>query len=98
MTYSGNTTRASKCLMLLALAMTILTATVEPQAAEVHKTTFKLYPNPPFASCFGSNATADVAVVRGNLADTLHITGQNFQPNLAFDLFTIQRTQLLPDG
>jgi hypothetical protein len=98
MTYTGKTTYAGKCLMLLALAITILTAAVKPQAAEVHKETFKLYPNPPFASCFGSGATAEVTVVRGNLADTLFIKGQNFQPNLDFDLFTTQRTQLLPNG
>lgn len=98
MTYAKKTTQAGKCFILAALAITILTAAVQPQAAEVHKKTFKLYPNPQFASCFGSNATADVTVVRGNLADTLYITGQNFQPNLAFDLFTTQRTQLLPNG
>jgi hypothetical protein len=98
MTYAGKTTQAAKYFMLLAFAIAVLTAAAQPLAAEVNKKTFKLYANPPFASCFGSSATADVTVVRGNLADTLHITGQNFQPNLAFDLFTIQRTQLLPDG
>jgi hypothetical protein len=98
MTYTRKTTYAGKCLMLLALAITILTAAVKPQAAEVHKETFKLHPNPAFASCFGSGATADVTVVRGNLADTLYIKGQNFQPNLGFDLFTIQRSELLSDG
>ena len=98
MTYTGKTTWAGKCLMLLALAITILTAAVKPQAAEVHKETFKLYPNSPFASCFGSGATAEVTVVRGNLADTLYIKGQNFQPNLGFDLFTIQRSELLSNG
>ena len=98
MTYASKKTTAGKYLMLLAFAFAALTAAVQPLAAEVHKKTFKLYPNPPFASCFGSTATADVTVVRGNLADTLSITGQNFQPNLDFDLFTIQRTELLPNG
>jgi hypothetical protein len=98
MTYPGKTTYAGKCLMLLALAFTVLTAAIQPQAAEVHKETFKLYPNPPFESCFGSNATAEVTVVRGSLADTLYIKGQNFQPNLGFDLFTIERSELLSDG
>jgi len=37
-------------------------------------------------------------VTRGELADTLTITGQNFQPNLDFDLFTIQRSNLLSNG
>jgi hypothetical protein len=98
MIYPGKPTYAGKCLMLLALAFTVLTAAVQPQAAEVHKETFKLYPNPPFESCFGSGATTDVTVVRGNLADTLYIKGQNFQPNLGFDLFTIERSELLSDG
>jgi len=95
MTFAGKTIQASKYLMVFALA---LTAAVQPLAAKVHKATFKLYPNPPFANCFGPNATADVTVVRGNLADTLYIKGQNFQPNLGFDLFTIQRSELLSDG
>jgi hypothetical protein len=97
MTYASKKS-TGKRLMFLAFAIAILTAAVQPLAAEVHKKTFKLYPNPPFASCFGSNATANVTVVRGDLADTLSITGQGFQPNLAFDLFTTQRTELLSDG
>jgi hypothetical protein len=84
--------------MFMALAITVLTAAAQPLAAKVHKDTFKLYPNPPFASCFGSSASAEVTVVRGSLADTLYIKGQNFQPNLGFDLFTTQRTELLSDG
>ena len=98
MTYPEKTTQAGKCLMLLAFAISFLTAAVLPMQAKVNKETFKLYPNPPFASCFGSNATAEVTVVRGSLADTLYIKGQNFQPNLGFDLFTIQRSELLSDG
>jgi hypothetical protein len=98
MTYAGTPTQAGKRLMLLAFAITFLTAAVSPLQAKVNRKTFKLYPNPPFASCFGSGASADVTVVRGELADTLYIKGQNFQPNLGFDLFTTQRTELLPDG
>lgn len=98
MTYVSKTIQASKRLMFLAFATTFLTAAVLPMQAKVHKATFKLYPNPPFASCFGSSATAEVTVVRGSLADTLYIKGQNFQPNLGFDLFTIQRSELLADG
>src|SRR5580700_2904084 len=98
MTYPEKTTQAGKCLMLLSFAISFLTAAVLPMQAKVNKETFKLYPNPPFASCFGSNATAEVTVVRGSLADTLYIKGQNFQPNLGFDLFTIQRSELLSNG
>ncbi len=55
MTHEYKTIQVGKCLMLLALAMTILSSAVQLQA-EVQKKAFKLYPNPPFASCFGSNA------------------------------------------
>jgi len=46
----------------------------------------------------GATPTATVTVVRGILADTLTISGKNFQPNLGFDLFTIQRSELLSNG
>jgi hypothetical protein len=98
MTYAGKTTQAGKRLMLLAFAIAFLTASVLPLQAKVNKKTFPLYPNQQFSSCFGTNATAKVTVVRGDLSDTLYITGQNFLPNLGFDLFTIQRSELLSNG
>jgi hypothetical protein len=88
----------SRRLMLGALAIAILTAAVQPLAADVTKKTFKLYPNPKFVACAGLTPTASVTVVRGSLNDTLTITGKNFQPNLDFDLFTIQRSELLSNG
>jgi len=91
-------TKTSKYLILMTLVVAAFAAAVQPLAAEVHRKTFKLHANPPFASCFGSEATANVVVVRGNLADTLTITGEDFLPNLDFDLFTIQRTELLSNG
>jgi hypothetical protein len=66
---------------------------------------FKLVANPKFANClarFPGDAQrapqADVTVQRGNLNDTLTMHIHNIKPNLAFDLFTVQRSQLLADG
>lgn len=102
MNHVRKTIQIGKCLTLGTLAIVILAATVQPLAAEVQKKTFRLYPNPKFIACAGvqggATPTASVTVVRGALADTLTITGKNFQPNLGFDLFTIQRSELLPNG
>jgi hypothetical protein len=69
---------------------------------EVTSKSFGLHVNPKFASCLGVTGkpapTARVTVVRGNLNDTLTITGRNFKPGLAFDMFTVQRSNLLSDG
>ena len=69
---------------------------------EVPSKTFLLHVNPKFSSCLGVPGfpapSAKVTVVRGNLADTLTITGKNFKPGLAFDMFTVQRSNLLSDG
>jgi len=66
---------------------------------------FQLVVNPKFANClarFPGDAQrapqADVTVQRGNLNDTLTMHIHNIKPNLAFDLFTVQRSQLLADG
>src|SRR5207249_734786 len=66
---------------------------------------FKLTANTKFASCLArfpgdpSRAPqADVTVQRGNLNDTLTMHLHNIKPNLAFDLFTVQRSALLADG
>src|SRR5579864_1623197 len=92
----------SKGLLLGALAIVILGNAVQPLSAEVQKKTFNLHLNPKFGACAGAQGgpspSATVTVVRGSLADTLTITGKNFQPNLDFDLFTIQRSDLLSNG
>jgi hypothetical protein len=66
---------------------------------------FKLVANPKFASClarFPGDASrqpeADVTVRRGNLNDVLTMHVKNIKPNLAFDLFTVQRSSLLANG
>jgi hypothetical protein len=42
--------------------------------------------------------TATVRVERGELNDTLHLRLRNIKPGLAFDLFTVQRSNKLADG
>jgi hypothetical protein len=102
MKQTTKTIRSGKCLILSALAIALLAAAAQPLAAEVQKKTFRLYPNPNFIACAGvqggATPTATVTVVRGTLSDTLTISGKNFQPNLGFDLFTIQRSELLSNG
>src|SRR5215467_662280 len=69
---------------------------------EVNSKSFLLHVNPKFASCLGvSGKPAPIAgakVVRGKLNDTLTISGKNFKPGLAFDMFTVERSNLLSDG
>lgn len=71
-------------------------------APEVSSRTFVLHPNPKFVSCLGvasqPTPVAHVTVTRGKLNDTLTITGKNFKPGLAFDMFTVQRSNLLSDA
>lgn len=42
--------------------------------------------------------TVTASVERGDLNDTLHLKLHNFKPGLAFDLFTIQRSNKLANG
>ena len=66
---------------------------------------FRLVANPKFASClarFPGDANrapqADVTVRRGDLNDKLEMHVSNIKPDLAFDLFTVQRSSLRADG
>jgi len=62
---------------------------------------FNLSPNPKFIQCLqnGSAApSAQVTVTQNELNDDLAILVQNVKPNLGFDLFTIENTNLLPNG
>jgi hypothetical protein len=66
---------------------------------------FDLAVNPKFASCLARYPgdpsrppQADVTVQRGGLNDLLTLHVHDIKPNLAFDLFTVQRTSLLANG
>ena len=63
---------------------------------------FNLSPNPKFGPCAQKSSmvplAAAVNLAEGPLNDTLTLRLSNFKPNLGFDLFTIQNTNLNPDG
>jgi len=67
--------------------------------AQVPETVFNLVPQPKFVNCLkapgGPEPTAQVIVQRGELNDVLILRAHHLKPNLGFDLFTIQNTNLL---
>jgi len=71
-------------------------------AMSVNQKTFRLVAQPEFLACLrASDETkpkAIVTVIRGHLHDTLTLTIKNIKPNLGFDLFTIENTNLLANG
>lgn len=86
-------------------AVTLTTALVMALAicslAQVQETTFNLTPQQKFLPCFaqyGYTPTAQVIVQRGTDNDVLILRAQHLKPNLGFDLFTIQDSNLLADG
>ena len=94
-------TSLTKFILVLALGAIALTAA--PRAtAQADVAHFDLFPNPKFASCLGVQGgptpTASVTVTRGKRNDTLVISAKNIKPGLAFDMFTVQRTNLLSDA
>jgi hypothetical protein len=87
---------------LAVAAITLMLAVTPTFAKEVKQITFDLAPQAKFLACLGvaggPTPAATVTVKRGPLHDTLTLKAQNLQPNLGFDLFTIQNTNLLADG
>jgi hypothetical protein len=62
---------------------------------------FVLSPNPAFLKCLagdGQNVQAAVHVKRGDLNDQLDMEVTGLKPNLAFDIFTVERTSLDANG
>ncbi len=66
---------------------------------------FNFHPNPKFASCIaqypndaGRAPSVSATVVRGSLNDGLFLRGSNIKPGLAFDLFSVENSQLLASG
>ena len=69
--------------------------------SQVQETIFNLTPQQKFLSCFaqpGYTPIAQIIVQRGADNDVLILRAQHLKPNLAFDLFTIQNSNLLADG
>ena len=93
-------TLSSKFLLVLALGAAAL-MTAPRMSAQTDVAHFDLFPNPKFVSCLGvpggPTPKARVTVFRGKLNDTLVLSAQNIRPGLAFDMFTVQRTNLLSD-
>ncbi len=84
-------------------AVTALMCCTGPGAfAQVNQATFSLSPNPTFLKCIektaGTAPAATVHVVRGKLHDRLTITVTGLKPNLQFDMFTVQRSNLDSHG
>lgn len=78
---------------------------VVPLSAAAESHTFDLTANPNFVNClarFPDNPKrqpkATVTVIRGKLNDTLLLQLKNIKPNLSFDLFTVERSNLLANG
>jgi len=96
------TQNAQRLILMGVFVFVAWTATVQPLAAKKNRIDFTLFPNPNTVACLGTHngpkPTAHVTVRRGGLHDTLVITAKHIKPNLAFDLFTVQRSLLLPDG
>ena len=88
---------------LSVLALGVVTLTAVPRAtAQSDVAHFELLPNPKFVGCLGvpggPTPEARVLVHRGKLNDRLEISARHIRPGLAFDMFTVQRTNLLSDG
>jgi hypothetical protein len=95
-------------LLAIAAAMFVLPITAGAYSALTtppNKITFALTPNPKFVNCLARFPgdpnrlpKATVTVNRHNLNDTLTLHLKNIKPNLDFDLFTVQRSNLLSNG
>lgn len=73
-----------------------------PARAQVPEIVFNLAPQPKFVACLGVPGgpapAAQLIVQRGELNDVLILRAQHLKPNLGFDLFTIQNSNLLSNG
>jgi hypothetical protein len=78
----------------LATLLSVSTA----HAQSVNETEFDLTPNPAFTRCLGPHPQAHVKVTRGNLNDRLQIMLSGINPDLDFDMFTVQRSSLDGNG
>src|SRR6516162_7285568 len=91
-----------KRLLLIVVAAVSLLAVSMPCWAQLQETQFDLAPEKNVLNCFsagdGYEPTAHVKVTRGDLNDSLSLHVEHFKPNLGFDMFTVQNSNLLADG
>ena len=88
-----------------ALVVAAMSAVAAYAASGTTKTSFDLVPNPKFVNCLARYPgdpsrppTASIDVQKGDLNDRLTLHLKNIKPNLAFDLFTVQRSTLDAQG
>jgi hypothetical protein len=83
-------------------ALSMLLGTASLRADGPDEISFNLAVNPKFASCLTADPltppTAKVTVGRGTANDVMVVELKNFKPGAAFDLFTIERTNLKAEG
>ena len=87
--------------LITAFAVLSLMVAVKPSWAQLQETVFDLTAQTKFLPCFaqvGYTPSAQVIVQRGTDNDVLILRAQHIKPGLAFDLFTIQNTNLLANG
>jgi hypothetical protein len=82
--------------------LTVLGAGVNPPTDTVR---FELHPNPAVVKCLAQYPNdknrppvVEVTVVKGEQNDGLFLRGRNIRPGLGFDMFVVEKSQLLADG
>ena len=99
----ARTFSSKKTLVRVAFLVSLgLTSGVQDMKAQTSQVQFDLKANPKFVNCLGvpngPTPVAHVTVTRGGFSDTLNIVADNIKPHLAFDMFTVERTNLKADG
>jgi hypothetical protein len=89
--------------VLAAPAAVIMFLGIAPLRADgPEEISFNLVANPKFAACLAADPltppVAKVTVSRGGANDVMIVEMRHFKPGSAFDLFTIERTNLKSDG
>jgi len=99
------TRRSLIAVFAAAVAVAAVSVVTAYAASGTTETSFQLAPNPKFVNCLAKYPndpsrppTASVDVEKGDLNDTLKLHLRNIKPNLAFDLFTVQRSTLDAQG
>jgi len=105
---SRNTTRMRRSVIVVAAAAFVaaaFSAVAAIGASNATEKSFALSVNPKFVNClarFPNDPSrlpmASVEVKKGDLNDKLSLRLRNIKPNLAFDLFTVQRSTLDAQG
>jgi hypothetical protein len=87
----------------LPMLTTVAAGVNPPQPQDIVR--FKLEASKKVLSCFAQfpgDASrvpeVGVEIVRGDLTDTMTLSGKNIKPGLQFDVFTVEHTSLLSDG